>query len=194
VLVKDINPGIYGSNPRYLTEAAALRDDNPLVWAARGGLHGGVGLWDLAAEDFERSFRLHRSNEANVWNEHALLRLYVGDAEGYRRACRLMVDHFGPDAYGQTGWWVASTCVVAPNDVDPQRVVRLAEGARRTDPQRITYLFALGAAHHRAGEYQKAVEHLHEARRGPGVRRPRGPTIAGPAPGAGRGHPPDVRA
>jgi tetratricopeptide (TPR) repeat protein len=145
-------------------EAIRLRPDNPLAWSRRGDFYARFCLWDLAAADFAKAFELHPSSEASEWMTHAGLRLYAGDAAGYRQVCDHMVEQFGvPDARG--GWWIVNACTLAPNDVEPARLVRLAESALAAEPQSQEYRLWLGAALYRAGRFEQALRTLEEVTR-----------------------------
>src|SRR5262249_43370421 len=72
------------------TKAAELRSDHVPVWVERGDLFARLGLWDLAAADFAREHALREPDATPRWHFYALLRLSVGDADGYRQVCRRM--------------------------------------------------------------------------------------------------------
>src|SRR4029079_2365834 len=139
------------------SEAIRLRPDNPLPWIRRGSLYVDLFLGDLATLDLEKSFGLHTSSEASVWSDHALLRLNAGDTAGYYSVCARMPQQFA--GWGaRNSWCVARTCTMAPTtSVDPERLIAEASFAAQSDPQSLAYMFTLGAAYYRAGQFEKAI-------------------------------------
>jgi hypothetical protein len=67
--------------------AIEARPDHSLVWFERGDFYARLGLWDRTAADYAEAFRLQQPTTPRQWFSHAILRAYVGDQEGYRRAC-----------------------------------------------------------------------------------------------------------
>jgi tetratricopeptide (TPR) repeat protein len=91
----------------------------------------------------------------------ALLQLYKGDIEGYRKRCAQMLDHFSQTKNAVTAHWVAWTCVLAPNAVeDLGQAVKLAEQALESDPENEQHLRTLGVILYRAGRFDEALEKL----------------------------------
>src|SRR5262249_38087907 len=76
------------------TKAIELRKDHASVWVERADLYARLGLWDLAAADFAQESALREPEATTRWYHHALLRLHVGDADGYHKVCRRMRDRF----------------------------------------------------------------------------------------------------
>jgi tetratricopeptide (TPR) repeat protein len=145
-------------------EAITLRPDNPLGWSGRASVYEQTGLWDRAADGMAKAFELFGSNEASLWAEHAQLRLYAGDTDGYRAACAAMYERFEkPDP--RTSWWIVSACTVGPNGIDPARLVEKAEGSLWADPQSLLYRLWLGVALYRAGSFEQALRTLDEVTR-----------------------------
>src|SRR5262249_45249826 len=96
----------------------------------------------------------------------APLLLLAGDTETYRRQCARLLGKFGDTQEPRTAYLVARTCALAPGAVaDPARLVRIAERAVRANPMAHS-LHALGLAHYRAGQYDKAIEQLHKSAQG----------------------------
>ncbi len=85
--------------------------------------------WDDAAADFERGFALHAPADPNLWLSHAYLRLYAGDADGYRRVCAAMLDKFGQTTDPTTAMDIAQACTAGPDALpDYTRAIRLLDG------------------------------------------------------------------
>jgi tetratricopeptide (TPR) repeat protein len=94
----------------------------------------------------------------------ALVRLHLGDRDGYRKACADMLRRFETSPDLNAAFWTAWTCVLGPDAVtDWQSVVRLAEKCLAADPKNCDHLQHLGAVLYRAGRFQEAVQRLTEA-------------------------------
>jgi serine/threonine protein kinase len=138
------------------TQAARRRPDLALVWKERCDFHLRLGLWDWAADDSLHALQIQEPGFAWFWYRHALLRLQVGDVQGYRQGCLRMVERSEQTNDPELLYELAHSCVLVPDPVvDPQRVLRFAEmskGGRRE----AWHLATLGAAHYRAGHYEQA--------------------------------------
>ena len=145
------------------TKAVELRPDHVSVWVERGDLHTRLGLWDLAAADYAREMELREPDTTMRWYQHALLRYYVGDVEGYRQSCRKMDERFRGTTKVRFVEEVLWSSVLAPGpDADLSRLVELSQdfvAHFRTS----TALYILGTAHYRAGQYEQSVQRLREA-------------------------------
>jgi tetratricopeptide (TPR) repeat protein len=145
------------------TKAIQLRPDHASVWVERGELLTRLGLWDLAAEDYARDFELRETDDTSRWYNFALLRLYHGDVDDYRRLCRGMREHsigVGDRHFEMT---TASTCALAPvPDAEGTALVEEAQCLADGRDRPAWYLYALGKAHYRAGQPQQAVRRLRE--------------------------------
>jgi tetratricopeptide (TPR) repeat protein len=150
-----------------LTKAVELRSDHVSVWVERGDLYARLGLWDLAAADFARERDLGQPDATLRWHRHALLRLYVGDAGGYRTLCRRMRERFRGTVNPILANEVIRSCMLAPGpDADLAQLVELAQHALEDTPGSWYGLYQLGVAQYRAGQYEPAVRRLRESLRG----------------------------
>jgi serine/threonine protein kinase/tetratricopeptide (TPR) repeat protein len=133
------------------------------IYVHRGSLYTTLGLWDRAAEDYDRRFRLASRASAQACSEHALLRYYVGDEAGYRRACEELVRQHGQSNLRLTHQLVMRARLLAPQPVgDPENLAQQAE-AMIADYY-VHWNVGLGAlAHFRAGHLEKAVSRAREA-------------------------------
>ncbi len=148
------------------TKAVRLRPDHASVWVERGDLFARLGLWDLAAADFAREHELREPEATMRWYRHALLRLVVGDAHGYRKVCRRMRERFRGTLTESFAEEVLRTCILAPGpDADLAQLVDLAQQAMANTPGSWYCLYLLGMAHYRAGQYAPAVRRLRESLR-----------------------------
>ena len=64
-----------------LSKAVKTRPDHSYVWLTRGDQYARLGLWDLAAADFQRAFQLKEPNSTRALCLHAILCSSVGDSE-----------------------------------------------------------------------------------------------------------------
>jgi tetratricopeptide (TPR) repeat protein len=145
------------------TKAIDRGADDWQVWLDRGLIHAELGRWNEAAADYARAVELGATSD-RVLSQHALLRLAVGDTDGYRGACKTMLDRFGGTLNPRIANNVAWVCAYAPDAVvDRDRIVRLAEVVAARHPKKYATLNTLGAALYRAGKYEAAVEKLEEA-------------------------------
>jgi serine/threonine protein kinase len=146
------------------TEATQLRSDHVSVWVERGDLFARLGLWDLAAADFAREVELREPDATPRWHFYALLRLSVGDADGYRQVCRKMRERFRGTQREDFANEVICTCILAPGpDADLVPLVELAQNGLAAHPGAWHWLYLLGMAQYRAGQYEPAVRRLRES-------------------------------
>jgi serine/threonine protein kinase/tetratricopeptide (TPR) repeat protein len=142
------------------TEAARRRPDLALVWTERCDFHLRLGLWDWAADDSRKAFQVHEPALPFFWYRHAVLRLHMGDTQGYRHVCERMLERFGQNSDPELAYELAHSCLLVPDPVvHPQRLLRFAEtgvGAGRES----WHLATLGAAHYRAGHHAQASQFL----------------------------------
>jgi eukaryotic-like serine/threonine-protein kinase len=147
-----------------LTKAIQLRPDHVSVWVERGELHTRLGLWDLAAADFAQEMELREADTTHYLYRHALLRSYVGDAEGYHQACRRMRERFRGTTNRGFAIDAVRACVLAPDaDAERHQLVELAQSIVASDQGHAFHLYVLGIAHYRAGQYEEAVRRLRES-------------------------------
>jgi serine/threonine protein kinase len=147
-----------------LTKAIELRPDHSSVWMERANLYIRLGLWDLAAADFNEAVRLQESSLSVHWYFQAHLRLRMGDTNGYRQLCGQMLDRFGDSNDRDSHYDLARTCLLLPDSgIEPTRLVAFARESA-TSPHAMPYcIFALGTAHYRLGQYDRAIGYLQQA-------------------------------
>jgi serine/threonine protein kinase/Flp pilus assembly protein TadD len=157
----------YGNELRWddahaaFTKAIALRPDHAAVWVERGDLYTRLGLWDLAAADYAQEMESREPDTALRWFQHALLRLYVGDVEGYRKTCRRMRERFRGTLQPRFAEEVVRSQLLASNpDADLPRLQKTLQEIVTHQPW--SSLYILGMAHYRAGEHEQAIQRLNE--------------------------------
>jgi tetratricopeptide (TPR) repeat protein len=149
------------------SKALELRPDHVSVSLERAGLQARLGLWDLASADLGRAFQLHEPDTSLPWFQHALLRLHLGDADGYRQVCRRLRARFRGSRNGLFLREVVRACVLAPNgDTDPPGLVHLAQLNHAGNPKSWYRLYLLGIAQYRAGQHEEAIRRLRESLQG----------------------------
>jgi tetratricopeptide (TPR) repeat protein len=142
-------------------KALSLKDT--LSELEQAAAHGYLGHWEEAAALYARAVEAQDA-AAGVWNVHALLRLHLGDREGYSRACATMLERFGKTKDAGIANSVAWTCALAPGAVaDLEPAVQLARLAVQANPKDANILGTLGAVLHRAGQYEETVTQLNES-------------------------------
>jgi tetratricopeptide (TPR) repeat protein len=110
------------------TAAVEQRPDVPALWLGRGQFYMQFLCWDEAAADFARGFELQSPVDPKQWLQHAWLRLYVGDRDGYRRVCATMLDQFGQTTDLGTMGDLAQACTAGPDALDDYtRLIQLLE-------------------------------------------------------------------
>jgi WD40 repeat protein/serine/threonine protein kinase/regulator of sirC expression with transglutaminase-like and TPR domain len=132
-------------------------------WQSRAEHFVRLALWPEAAADYARADDLQEPADAFGCYVHALTRLYAGDVDGSRKVSRRMAERFAESADPEHAHLIAATGVLDSQPlVEPARLVALA--ARAAADQRLPWRAArLGAAHYRAGGYERAVAALQES-------------------------------
>jgi len=148
---------------------------NPTAWEGWKNLaeaHVVQEHWETASAHFQKALELG-ADDGVTWSKHALVRFWLGDEPGYRKACRTMLERFGtadvdPSSAKGTPWErldaatrTARACALADGGMaDPAKVVELAERLRRGTPNHHMAERTLGLALLRAGRPQEGLEHL----------------------------------
>ena len=95
---------------------------------------------------------------------YARLLVLTGNDQEYRRLCQLLDKLQGDlELKGRESYTLAVICTAGPQSgVESARIIRWAENAVGQSRSAL-YLFVLGAAHYRAGNYERAAECLEES-------------------------------
>ncbi len=146
-----------------IREALRLDPKKAIYHTNLGNAHAAMGRWDEATAEYAKAIALQPADYRPRYN-YTLVRLAVGDFEGYRKACEDLLERFGQTDDPKTANTVAWILTVIPNaTTEFDRPLRLAEKAVAGDPKDFNYLGTLGAALYRAGRFVVAVERLNEA-------------------------------
>jgi tetratricopeptide (TPR) repeat protein len=134
--------------------------DDPI---AEGQALADRGRWDDAAAAYARGLADGPQDDPGLWFDHAILRLAVGDADGYCSACRRLVDGLGRT--NDRGWLelTAHACALAPGRPDAAEQARQLAERRRAVVPKIWSDHVLGLALYRAGRSDEAVAVLRES-------------------------------
>jgi tetratricopeptide (TPR) repeat protein len=144
------------------TRALGTKPNSLGSMADRGYAYAALGQWDKAANDLGKAVEL-RPDQV-VCYRHALLRLHLGDQDGYRKACTAILDRFGGEQNVTATDLALWSCVLAPDAVaDYSRLLQWAEKLLAAQPRNFAYLDTLGAALLRAGRFDEALQRLNEA-------------------------------
>jgi tetratricopeptide (TPR) repeat protein len=146
-----------------------LYGDDVVLCETRGQVYAVLGQWDKAAADYTRAIEATPDGrDLNLWYPHALLRLAVGDAKGYRQACRKLSlegggEFWQPARPSTKSRWVWACVLAADALEDYTPLLGMAEKAVRFDPHDYACARALGGALLRAGRLDAAVQQLQKA-------------------------------
>jgi serine/threonine protein kinase/tetratricopeptide (TPR) repeat protein len=146
-------------------EAAEAEPDLSQTYTFRGTLYTTLGLWDRAAEDYDRRLHLSDQATAQTWFEQAVLRRYVGDEPGYREAIRQIMKQHRQASLGSNQLCVIRACTLSPSPQPEFDAAETAQWAERLvaanyHPHNIG---PAAAAHMRAGNFEKAATRAREA-------------------------------
>jgi tetratricopeptide (TPR) repeat protein len=136
-------------------------EDTPiLTW--RGEQTAQRGEWEKASADFARAVALPDA-APEVLRLHALVRLRLGDADGYRKACTTAVKRLGQTDDPAAVDVLLRCCALGPDAVpDLSALVARAE-KNLAKPPTGRQLSTLGAMLFRAGQSEQAAQRLTEA-------------------------------
>jgi WD40 repeat protein/serine/threonine protein kinase/tetratricopeptide (TPR) repeat protein len=147
------------------SRAIGLGGDERLIRHTRGGLYAVQGQWDKAAADYARAVELLAVELSpdgtwlGLWYAHAVLRLKLGDAKGYRQACHKLRDGRRGRRYhvSKLVW----ACVLGADGLeDYAPLLDIAEKTVRRARLDYACARALGGALLRAGRLEAAVQQL----------------------------------
>jgi serine/threonine protein kinase/Flp pilus assembly protein TadD len=156
------------------TKAIALRPDHASAWGSRGDLYAQLGLWDLAAPDVAREFKLCEPDNAARWVQHALLRLAVGDDAGCRGVARRARERFDGSIRADFTHDLVRVCLLASMSdgsggreaertrAEGRRLVRLTEALVEHYPGKSYSLLLLGMSRANVSDFEGAIGPLRD--------------------------------
>jgi tetratricopeptide (TPR) repeat protein len=123
--------------------ALALGPEASFFFESQGPTNGQSGWanwhlnrmqWETAANDFAQAVQLGCEN-LDVLETHALLRLYVSDGAGYRRACKSLLTRSNDGLYAGALGMIGEICAAGPDATDDPwaPIPLLARAALETD-------------------------------------------------------------
>ena len=145
----------------YLTTAIEGGLDSWRLRAERGAIEAGLGRWQQARSDYSESLR-QAPNSAVLSYQAALVFLQCRDQKEHQRISGELLRQFA-DGSPEEQVLAAWTCLLAPEALEDWDVVCdwCQEGMEKTT---VSYAgLALGFAHHRAGNPDKAISLLRTA-------------------------------
>jgi tetratricopeptide (TPR) repeat protein len=129
----------------------------------RGETWTEMGQRDKAAADVIRAIS-DPALSPDLLSRGALVSLFWGNRESYRRICATILDRFRKEKITPNHWLALWACVLAPDAVaDYPALVRSVENQVGDHPQDHVRLTILGAMLYRAGRFDDALERLNEA-------------------------------
>ena len=129
-------------------------------YVARGEAHAELGHWEAAAADYAQAIELG-ADEPLIGLRHAELRLQIGDAPGYRRACKALIDRHGRTDDQETAHQVLVALTLGPDAIDDySRLLQLAEQVIARAGKDDRTLGDYGRVLYRAGRFQDALRSL----------------------------------
>ncbi len=149
------------------SQAVQLRPDYLAVRTLRGFVFAELGRWEEASADLERACTFPQARSA--WSAYALVRLQLGDREGYRKACATLLERFADPKDHNGAAEAVRTCAVAPGAVaDPGKLVQIATelAAHQKELQNYGYDRLLAHALYRAGQYEEVIRRLDDPKKG----------------------------
>jgi tetratricopeptide (TPR) repeat protein len=145
---------------------ANLRPKDMQLWIARANYCGRRRGWQNAAAATVKVIELDPSDHL-AWYHESVLKLQLGDAEGYRGICREMLARFSRSRIPNVVERTAKTCLLLPDAVgDPKLLLKVADqGVTGTEAHGDYRWFALarGMAEYREGRFESAISWLRKS-------------------------------
>jgi serine/threonine protein kinase/tetratricopeptide (TPR) repeat protein len=145
------------------SKAIELQPADWVLWSNRAGAYAELAQWDKAALDYAKATD-HKAPGASTCYLHALVRVRLGDRDGYRKACAMILERFGAQEKAPGVELALWACVLAADAVtDYSGLLRRAEKTFGTDAKTFAGLTTTGAVLYRAGRFDEAVKRLNDA-------------------------------
>jgi eukaryotic-like serine/threonine-protein kinase len=132
------------------------------IYSQRATLYTHLGLWDRAAEDYNRRFRLAPRASSQTCYEHAILSFFVGDMPAYREARRNLLQ------FRDSSQMMHQAHLVRALVLSPETLQDAADLTRRTEhilagKYAPWNLQTAGLVQLRAGNFENAAARFREA-------------------------------
>jgi tetratricopeptide (TPR) repeat protein len=144
-----------------LSRSLDLDPRNAVARHQRGYAQAALGRWKQAGEDLAEALNLPGCPLEALAHD-AFVRLRSGDKEGYRRACRELLEHsrlLGIDTAALVAW----TCAASPDGIDLRPLLDKAPFSRDVRAKPYEFQRAAAAALYRTGDHEAAVRSLQAA-------------------------------
>ena len=142
--------------------------DHPDTITSRSNLavcYLALGRRERAAAEFATLVQIQPDNLGFRYR-HALLLALRGDRDAYLHACVNMLDRFGDGPGNYYALDISRACSLLPDAVAGSGApLRLAEEAVAGSPNAPWLLYIMGLAEYRAGNFDRAIEHLTQSER-----------------------------
>jgi tetratricopeptide (TPR) repeat protein len=140
----------------------AAQLSRPELNHSRGEARARLRRWSEADTDFVVDIERRGDTRSSYY--HALLRLQLGDIDGFRDTCERMLARWAQSEDLLTINRLAVASTLAPDAVaDLARPIRVAKKAVALESKSAWSQGVLGRALYRGGRYAEAVEHLEQA-------------------------------
>jgi serine/threonine protein kinase/tetratricopeptide (TPR) repeat protein len=155
--------------PEVFRRLIELRPDQFCLWWDRGQMFANQGEWSEAAQDLTRALAILEGKEyqrpgAYVVQSLAPLRLLGGDEKGYRELCDSILKNADRIDDPHAANVLSRACILRASSITDSSVsLRLSQQAVAASPKTAWYLYGLGAAHYRAGQYEQAIARCEES-------------------------------
>jgi serine/threonine-protein kinase len=141
-------------------DVAALAARDPAALLDRARRHVSRREWKKAVACYAEGFDLEPTDDADLWFEHAAVRLLTEDRAGYRRTCAHMLDRCQP-AGPMRPYLVARACTLATGSTDnPELLGRLARNELARTPDAFWSLTEQAALQLRGSQSSNVVQLL----------------------------------
>jgi serine/threonine protein kinase/tetratricopeptide (TPR) repeat protein len=155
--------------PKVFQRLIELRPDQFCLWWDRGQIFANQGEWSQAAQDFTRALAILEGKEyqrpgAYIVHSLAPLRLLGGDEKGYRELCDSILRNAAGIDDPHAAHGLSRACTLRASSVaDASVSLGLSQQAVAASPKIAWYVYGLGAAHFRAGQYEQAIARCEES-------------------------------
>jgi uncharacterized protein (TIGR03067 family) len=134
------------------------------AYLIRSNAHTMLGHWDRAASDFVKEAAIAQYHpKTSVAFMEAFRLLARGDRAGYRKLCAQLVQLSSTVQTADEIGHIARICLLSVDSgIRPEEAALLAERAGKS-VRAPWHQYALGLAHYRAGQFERAIQCLHQA-------------------------------